>query len=355
MKAFSIQSASLLAFLLAVCVLTSGCNSFFAETNQMPLPIPEPAPMPAPEEPPHEMSKVSHPTYTIESPDVLLISASKVVPKMPYTIETLDVLAVQVLGTGDGPPIFGNFIVDGDGNLDLGAGYGRVHLNELTIDEARTAIMTYLITNSLVAEPQVSVILSQSPGFQQIAGQHQVGPDGTVNLGVYGRVRLSGLTVKEAADAINVKLSEKLEAPEATVDVATFSSKKYYIITEGAGQGDNVIPVAITGNETVLDAIALIGGLSQISSQKIWIARPSADDRGGHQILPVDWAAITAGAQSATNYQIMPGDRVFIAQDTMVTVNTMVQKIIAPIERVFGFTSVSVGVLNRIARFGLRR
>ena len=62
------------------------------------------------------------------------------------------------------------------------------------------------------------------------------------------------------------------------MDVVAYNSKVYYIITQGAGLGDSVRRLPVTGNETVLDAISQIGGLSQVSSKNIWIARPSASD-----------------------------------------------------------------------------
>ena len=87
------------------------------------------------------------------------------------------------------------------------------------------------------------------------------------------------------------------------------------MITAGGGLGDNVRRIPITGNETVLDAISAVNGLSQVSSTKIWIARPAPGGFGCEQIMPVDYEAITRGGLTATNYQIMPGDRVFIASD----------------------------------------
>ena len=58
-----------------------------------------------------------------------------------------------------------------------------------------------------------------------------------------------------------------------------YNSKVYYVITEGAGQGDLVARLPITGNETVLDAISQINGLSRLSSKNIWIARPTPSGR----------------------------------------------------------------------------
>ena len=356
MKACSIQPVLLLACLVMGSTLATGCRSFLDNTNPLPITAPEPIPDSPESEIPREMSKVSLPAYTIEPPDVLIIRAAKIVPKFPYNLEALDLLAIQVTGImEDQPPIFATFTVDPDGNVDLGAAYGKVRILGMTLDEASSAITRYLEPNDMVIAPEVSVILISSPGFQRIAGEHLVAPDGTVNLGVYGRVRLAGLTILEATDVINKHLSEYLESPKATIEVATYNSKVYYIITEGAGLGDSVVRVAITGSETVLDAIASIGGLSRLSSQRIWISRPTSGGAGCEQILPVDWKEITRGASTETNYQLMPGDRVFIAEDRLTAANTLVDKIIQPVQRIFGFVGLGTANLNRIERFGLSR
>ena len=179
--------------------------------------------------------------------------------------------------------------------------------------------------------------LARVYGAQQVSGQYLVGPDGTINLRQYGLVRMMGLTIPEAQAALEKHLAKYLVAPELSVDVVAFNSKVYYVITQGAGLGDNVRRFPVTGNETVLDAISQINGLSQLSSTKIWIARPSAADPKKGTILPVDWKAITQRGATASNYQILPGDRVFIAEDHLVTLNNDLNKAISPAERILGF------------------
>ena len=199
----------------------------------------------------------------------------------------------------------------------------------------------------------MSVSLAFSSGAQQISGEHLVGPDGRVNLGTYGAVHVTGLTVPEAKAKIEQRLSYYLEDPEIVVDVFAYNSKKYYIVTAGGGFGDQITDRPITGNETVLDALSQINGISQISSTKIWIARPAPNGVGCEQILPVDYIAITRGASTATNYQLLPGDRLFIAVDPMTRFDSIIGKITSPFERIFGFASLGTATLNRIARFGL--
>ena len=72
---------------------------------------------------------------------------------------------------------------------------------------------------------------------------------------------MAGLTIAEAKTAIEAQLSNYLENPRVSVDVFAYNSQVYYVITEGAGLGDTVVRVPITGNETVLDALAQVKGL----------------------------------------------------------------------------------------------
>jgi protein involved in polysaccharide export with SLBB domain len=337
----------------AICVAawlaaSSGCTTFFGPTNSFPITPSDPSPM---SPVPRELDKVSLPPYVIEPPDILMINAVKVVPKPPHKIEPFDGLLIRVLGALPDQPIQDAFAVGPEGTVDLGPSYGHVKVVGLTTDEAQSAIQQHL--SQVLQAPQVSVSLAFSSGAQQIQGEHLVGPDGRVNLGTYGSVYLTGLTIEEARKAIEDQLSEYLENPQVVVDVFAYNSKKYYVVTQGAGFGDNVVTAPITGNETVLDAVATIGGLSQLSSKRIWIARPAPNGVGCEQVLPVNWDDITQGASTATNYQMLPGDRLFIAQDPYLFFDRALQKVTAPFERLFGWVSLGTAMANRIDRFGL--
>ena len=116
----------------------------------------------------------------------------------------------------------------------------------------------------------------------------------------------------------------------------------------GAGLGDRVDRFSIKGGETVLYAISDVQGLEQVSSKRIWIARPSRFS-GEVQILPVDWKAITAQGATATNYQVLPGDRIFVAEDKLVAFDTGLAKFMAPFERLFGFGTLGASTVTRFS------
>jgi len=125
--------------------------------------------------------------------------------------------------------------------------------------------------------------------------------------------------------------------------------KVFYLITEGAGLGDNVHSVPCTGNETVLDAVSLINGLSQVSSTKMWIARPSSTDHDKSTILPINWEDISRHGINTTNYTLQPGDRLVFGEDPLVTRANLLSKKTSIVERLMGITGLTtstVGGLN---------
>jgi polysaccharide export outer membrane protein len=265
-------------------------------------------------------------------------------------VEIYDILQIRVLGTFLDQPIDGFFLVEGEGIVTLGPMYGTVRVVGMTVTEAAEAITHKL--QGMLGNPDVSVQLAHTAGTQPLTGQYLVGPDGTVNLRQYGMVHVAGKTVTEVREALQKHLAQYFDSPEISVDVIAYNSKAFYVITEGAGLGDNVRRMSITGTETVLDAISTVNGLSQVSSTQVWVARPAPGGFGCEQILPVDYVAITRGGSSATNFQILPGDRVYIAEDGMMAANTWLGKLTAPVERVLGITSLGSSTVRGLQTLG---
>lgn len=338
-----LRCSALATLVLGSCLLPAGCRSFIADGGS-----------PGSEavlEPPRELAKASLPAYRIEPPDVVQVEVLKLLPLPPYRIETLDVLQIASSGTLPDQPIFGYYLVDAEGMIDLGPEYKSVRVAGLTIAEAREAILAHLRKLKFQA-PEVSLQLSRTSSIQAVSGNYLVASDGTINFRQYGLVRLSGMTLAEAQAAIEQHLAAFFESPKVSLDVVAYNSKVYYIITEGAGMGDNIVRVPATGNETVLDALSQINGLSQLSSKKIWIARPAPYDFHCEQILPVDYEAITRGASVATNYQVLPGDRVFIAEDRNTALANFIGKVISPFERIAGFVGLTSSTIRNVKFVG---
>jgi polysaccharide export outer membrane protein len=294
---------------------------------------------------PKELNKVTMPPYTVEAPDILRIDAQRLIPLPPYKLEPLDVLYLYAPEAPEKAPINGLYPIDPDGTINLGPDYGgQFKVIDATAQEIERALAKHLIR--FLKNPAVSVSLAQSKGVQQVRGEHLVRPDGTVGLGSYGSVYVAGMTIPQVKAAIEQALAQKLYRPEVSVDIGAFNSKYYYVITDFAGSGEQVVRLPITGNETVLDGISQIGGLSAVSSKKVWIARPAPAGCTQDQILPVDWRGITRRGQSRTNYQILPGDRVFIMGNPLNKFDSQLARVLNPVERMFGTTLLGYSTIR---------
>ncbi len=330
-------------------ILALGCSSTpRANSNQAVPSVPD-------MDVPKELNMTTHPPITVAAPDILRIDANRLIPLPPYKIEPLDALYLYADSALPDYPINGLYPVDPDGTINLGPKYGgQVRVADKTTVEIEKLLIPNLERAEL-KKPSISVSLAQSKGLQQIRGEHLIRPDGTVGLGDYGSVFVAGMTLPQVKACIEAHLSKKLLKPEVSVDVAAFNSKFYYVITDFAGNGEQVAPLPCTGNETVLDAIGKIGGLSPVSSKKMWIARPAPASEGVDQILPVDWKGITRRGHTRTNYQILPGDRVFIMSQPITTADTYLARTLQPLERLFGATllgSSAVTSLTNPGQFG---
>lgn len=173
---------------------------------------------------------------------------------------------------------------------------------------------TYEVEPPDILQVDVSAIFSEAS--PSISGQHPVGPDGNINLGEYGPVFVAGKTLNEIQDAIKQILVKYVKSPQVVVDVLAYNSKVYYVVTQGVAAGDKVARMPITGNETVLDAFAQVGRLPPPRTTKIWISRPTINGTGDAKILPVNLDDITQGNSTTSNYQLMPGDRLFVSHRT---------------------------------------
>ncbi len=302
---------------------------------------------------PKELSLTTHPPITVAAPDILRIDANRLIPLPPYRIEPLDALYLYAPGTTEGAEINGIYPVDADGTINLGPAYGgQVQVGSMTTLEVEKAV-SRVIQRTGAKDATVSVSLAQSKGVQQIRGEHLIRPDGTVGLGTYGSVFVAGMTLPQVKCAIEEHLSQFLLKPEVSVDVAAFNSKFYYVITDFAGSGEQVARFPATGNETVLDAISLIGGLSPVSTKKMWIARPAPAGECIDQILPVDWKGITRRGHARTNFQILPGDRLFIMGQPLTKLDTHMARALAPVERAFGATLLGYTTIRTIQTGGV--
>ena len=219
-------------------------------------------------------------------------------------------------------------------------------------------------------------VLEALPG-RTITGERLVRSDGTISLEYYGDVYVAGLTLTQVKEKIIIHLrkfltdqalglveavndasgnptSELKPVPLAKndrvfVDVLVYNSKVYYVDGDVGLAGR----FPSQGNETVLDAIYNAGGLSPSASvSNIRLVRPGPPGTSVAQVLPVNYAAIVQAGDPTTNYQILPGDRLFVYRDPIVRTTLFIDRLAAPFNSVlnsiltYSFTARNVKSIN---------
>lgn len=178
------------------------------------------------------------------------------------------------------------------------------------------------------AEPYVvepgDVLLAQPSSFDspvRLPGDQPVLPDGTIQLGRYGRLMVAGKTMDQIEAEVNALIKSKETEAERSgnggpilVRLVTRDSKVFYVLGEVNAPG----AFPLRGRETVLDAIVIAGGLNTNASRKnILLSRPTPPDFTCRKVLPVNYDAIVQLGDTTTNYQIRAGDRVYVPSRTL--------------------------------------
>jgi protein involved in polysaccharide export with SLBB domain len=137
--------------------------------------------------------------------------------------------------------------------------------------------------------------------------------DGTINLGRYGQLVVAGKTVEQIEAAVRAAVEAQTKnAGPITVRVVTRQSKVYYVLGEVNAPG----AFPIQGRETVLDAIMAAGGLNdRAARRRIILSRPSPP-ASCRVVLPVCYNEVVQLGDTTTNYQVAPGDRIYVPTRT---------------------------------------
>jgi protein involved in polysaccharide export with SLBB domain len=140
-------------------------------------------------------------------------------------------------------------------------------------------------------------------------------PDGTIDLGEYGRIVVAGLTVEQVESLVlsTVQAVEKDQVVKPiNVRLNVAESAVYYVLGEVNSPGS----YPLIGRETVLDGLMAAGGLSDRASDcEIILSRPTPPT-SCRVVLPVCYDRIVQLGDTTTNYQLRPGDRIYVATRT---------------------------------------
>lgn len=148
-----------------------------------------------------------------------------------------------------------------------------------------------------------------------------VGPDGRVTAPLVGSVMVGGMTPEQAGQALTTAYGAVLRNPQVETLVTTYGAAQVYVGGEVRAPG--VVP--IRGQINAAQAIIAAGGfLDTAKTGKVVVLRRRPADN--HLLLrEVNVRALLDG-QAKDDFQILPGDLIFVPRSNIAEVNRFVRQ-----------------------------
>lgn len=141
---------------------------------------------------------------------------------------------------------------------------------------------------------------------ETMSGDYVVRPDGKISLPLINDVTAAGLTPEQLGARVSEAAKAFFESPTVSVGVKEINSRKVYITGLVAKPG----PYLMTGPMTVVQLIAVAGGLQEFAQSKhILVMRTEA---GNNLAYSVNYDDLAKGKNLSQNIVLRPGDTVVV-------------------------------------------
>jgi polysaccharide export outer membrane protein len=157
--------------------------------------------------------------------------------------------------------------------------------------------------------------------------------EGDIQVPLVGRVHVAGLSVQQAEQELNKRLSKYIRNPQVALDVKELRSQPASVL----GQVNTPGVHQVSGHKTLLEMISMAGGTKPDAGYRIQITRqiewgciplPGAtvDPSGKFSIATVSLQDVIEAKRPEENIQILPHDVVTVPQAEMIYVTGAVKK-----------------------------
>lgn len=141
---------------------------------------------------------------------------------------------------------------------------------------------------------------------KDLSAEVAVRPDGMITLPLLNDVKAAGLTPDQLREAVEKAAAAFVEEPNVTVAVKQINSRRVFITGNVAKPGT----YPLTGTTTVLQLIAIAGGLNEYADEKgIAVMRVEG---GRTTSLKFNYKDVTRGRKLEQNVELKPGDTVVV-------------------------------------------
>ncbi len=145
-------------------------------------------------------------------------------------------------------------------------------------------------------------------GEEELSGNHQVAPDGTIDFPLLGSVDVSGMEPPAIAEELKRQLKERdlLRDPHVSVYVEEYASKRISVVGAVANPGT----FALEPGMTVVQAISMAGGFSSLADRDGTVVTRRVGEETVRYRVPV--AKVTSG--QARDIEVAAGDIIFVPE-----------------------------------------
>ena len=153
----------------------------------------------------------------------------------------------------------------------------------------------------------VEVRVASRPEFD---AHYQIGPDGKINLGEYGQLRIEG---KTPAEIVNLLSQDVGAAPnQISVRVREYGARTIFLFGEVVGWQRSL---PYQGQETVLDVLQRVGGITPGGEPAdVYVVRPHLNDGRRPEVFHVNLQDIVMRGDAKTNIRVEPFDQIYVGE-----------------------------------------
>jgi polysaccharide export outer membrane protein len=168
-------------------------------------------------------------------------------------------------------------------------------------------------------------------GEPTISGNYRVEADGGFSFPLIGRVTAVGRSLKSTEEDVRRRLADGFfRNPQVTVAVQEYGSQRVFVIGEVRTPG----PYPLTGQTTVLAAIAQAGSTTPTAGEEVVLLRPKTLDAssapllpgkdGGSELLRIKLSELQAGL-AGQNVTLQHGDTLYVPRAEIIFVTGQVR------------------------------
>lgn len=164
-----------------------------------------------------------------------------------------------------------------------------------------------------------------------LSGQYAVGPNGRIDLGDYGSLRVEGRTLAEVAELV----AKETGTPAETAQARVVEFRSQFVLLFGQVIGwQRTVPYQ--GQETVLDLLQRVGGITPgAEPDDVYVVRAHLGDNRRPEVFRVDLQAIVLKNDRSTNIRLLPFDQIYVGENRQALVERSFPPWLRPVYQAF--------------------